>query len=209
MKRTDRRKVAAAAAGIAVFASAAGTTGAYLIYSPEALENIITPGSIEVEVTEPDWVPELGRQMVPGSVIPKDPTVANTGKNDAWIFAKVQVPARSISLVSEATKRKQTAAWTELFTFETNNGWELVEQSVLEDGICYVYGYGDIVKPGEETIALFENVTLVNYLEGELDETDEIFMPIEAMAIQTKVCADGAGLKEIYQQYLNQKNSEQ
>lgn len=161
-----------------------------------------------MEVTEPEWVPVNGEQLVPGSVTAKDPTAVNTGKNDAWIFLEVQVPVKTISVVDPVTRKKQEAKKTALFSYEVKEGWEMVEQSLGDDWDTYVYGYHEIVKPGEKTTELFEEVTLVNYLEGQLDETDTLTMPIEAMAIQMNVCAEGASLTEIYQQYLKQKAAE-
>lgn len=200
--------MAVLAAGTAVFLSAAGVTGAYLTDAPEKLENLITLGSIKVALEEPDWKEEKARGLTPGSVVPKNPAAVNTGKSDSWIFLKVEIPVKRISLVDAATKQKQEPAEAELFSFTLGEKWELIEKETKSGQAVYVYGYGSIVRPGERTKELFQNVTLVNYLEGELEETDILNIPVEAMSVQTGICGEGAGLKEIYSTYLAQKAAE-
>lgn len=197
--------IAAAVTAVAMFTATAGITGAYLVDSPGKLENVITRGAVTVKVTEPGWVPEKATGLTPGSVIAKDPAAVNTGKNDAWVFLKVKVPVKKISLVDEKTGRKQAAKKTELLGFDASGQWELVERTEGEADVSYIYGYRSIVKPGEKTEALFSEVALVNYLEGEIDDTDTMKMPIEAVSVQSDICASGNGLKTVYQEYLKQK----
>ena len=62
------------------------------------------------------------------------------------------------------------------------------------------------MKPGEKTAPLFESVTLVNYLEGELTASDILQIPVEAVAVQDHVCEPGAALTEIYEVYLAEES---
>lgn len=172
---------------------------------PGTLKNIITPGSIDVKLTETKWIPENGKQLTPECEVDKNPAVINTGKNEAWIFLKLQIPVKEIVLVDPASRKKKERSKTELFSFETDERWKLLNMQKQEKYTTCVYGYREIVKPGKTTAELFQKVRLVNYLEGELDEKEELLIPIEAMAIQTNVCALDAGLEEVYQQYLLQK----
>lgn len=199
------RKAVAAAVMLLIFTASAGLTGAYLTDMPEKLDNRMTPGSIEVELTETKWNPEDARYLLPGSTVKKNPAVKNIGKNDAWIFLKVQIPVKEICLVDPISKKKGEKKETELFAFEANGTWELLEKEKEDACISYLYGYHTTVQPQEITEELFEEVTLVNYLEGELDEKDSLFLPVETMAIQTNVCVPGAKLQDIYEQYLQQK----
>lgn len=200
--RTRVKSLVIAVTVLAVFAASAGMTGAYLARSTEKLNNVITRGSIEVKVTEPEWVEANGRKLTPGSVIAKDPTVVNTGKNEAWIFLKVQIPMKEIVLVDAKTKKKQEPAKAELFSFSSTENWKLVKKSAEGEWVNYVFGYRFPLEAGKKTDPLFREVTLVNYLEGELDDSEVLTLPIEAMAIQTNVCADGADLQEIFEEYL-------
>ena len=179
-----------------------------MIHMPEKLENRITLGKIDVQLTETKWRPEKGKQLVPKSKVDKNPAVTNTGKNEAWVFLRVQIPSKKMVLVDPVSRKKREAAKTELFSFKADASWELIEREEHESETIYTYGYRSILPPGQTTTALFESVTLVNYLEGELDEEEELFIPVETMAIQTNVCDPGAGLQTVYQQYLQQKMKE-
>lgn len=200
--KTRLKSLAIAVTVLAVFAASAGMTGAYLARSTEKLNNVITRGSIEVKVTEPGWLEENGRKLTPGSVIAKDPMVVNTGKNEAWVFLKVQIPMKEIILVDTETKKKREPAKVELFSFSSTESWKLVEKSAEGAWVNYVFGYRSPLEAGGKTEPLFHDVTLVNYLEGELDDGETLTLPIEAMAIQTNVCAEGTDLKVIFEEYL-------
>lgn len=203
-----RKKWMLMIAVVMVFWSTAGMTGAYMTYSPQTLKNRITPGSIEVELTETKWVPEKGQQLVPESEVMKNPAVTNTGKNPAWIFLKVQIPRKELVLVDPISRRKQKRTKTELFSFDITEKWELVECESQEFAVTYVYGFQEVVESGDSTTELFEKVKLVNFLEGEISTSEKLMIPVDAMAIQTNVCEPGAGLTAIYEQYLRQKVTE-
>lgn len=190
---------------LTVFGASAGVSGAYLAKSINELNNVITPGSIEIDLTEMEWNPENGKDLVPRESVAKDPTVTNTGKNDAWVFLRVDIPVRCVSLVDAETKRKEKAADTELFLFAPKEGWTLVSKTADSGNAHYVYGYDTVVKPGETTKPLFTEISLVNVLEGELDEKEKFIVPVQAVAIQSSVDTAGEGLDAIYRDYLEQE----
>ena len=170
-------------------------------------ENVITIGDVSIDLTEDEWNPEEGEDLIPQAVIPKNPEVTNTGSLDAWVFLRVSIPVRNISVVDPDTQRKLSAADTELFTFEPDGNWELVSEVVSADTAEYVYGYETTVAPGESTTELFREVKLVNYLEGELDTEEKFVIPVEAVAIQWNVEQADAGLERIYGEYLKQEET--
>lgn len=199
-------KAAAAFLGVSLFAASSGLTNAYLTEHPKALVNLISSGSVDVELTEPSWQPENALGLVPGSVVPKNPTATNTGKSDAWIFLRVSVPVKRISVVNPQTHRKEPPADIGIFSFIAAEGWERIAAERTADSINFIYGYRKLVKPGEKTTPLFESVTLVNYLEGELTASDILQIPVEAAAVQDHVCEPGAALTEIYEVYLAEES---
>lgn len=201
-------KMAAAFLGVSLFAASSGMTNAYLTARPKALANLLSPGQVDIELTESAWQPEKAVKLTPGSVVPKNPTVANTGESDAWIFLCVSVPVKHISVVNPQTHRKEPAADMGLFSFTVSEGWERIACERAQDSINYVYGYRQLMKPGEKTTPLFESVTLVNYLEGELTAEDVLQIPVRAAAVQDHVCAPGAALDEIYEVYLAQEGEQ-
>lgn len=198
-------KAAAALLGISVFAVTAGATSAYLTSCPEQLENIISTGFLGIELKEPGWNAEKAKYLLPRSTVVKNPTLENTGNTPAWMFAKVSIPVRNIKLVEEETRRKTEKKKTELFSFQLLSGWEQISREVREENVEYVFGYPHIIAPGEQTPALFEEITMVNYLEGELDSREVLEIPVDAAAIQSNVCALDTPLASIYEIYLKQE----
>ena len=209
-------KAAAVFLGVSLFAASSGLTNAYLTEHPKAIVNLISSGSVDVELTEPAWQPENALGLVPGSVVPKNPTATNTGKSDAWIFLRVSVPVKCISVVNPQTHRKEPPADIGIFSFLAAEGWERITAERTADSINFIqpiilqyvplHNFREIVKPGEKTAPLFESVTLVNYLEGELTASDILQIPVEAVAVQDHVCEPGAALTEIYEVYLAEES---
>lgn len=203
-------KILAVAAGCAgFFLGSIGMTNAYLSKPTNNLNNVITPGSIEVNLTEPLWKKESAEDLIPGQVVSKNPTVTNVGKNEAWVFLKVDVPVKNIALVNPETKKKTKRTDTELFSFAVDESWELISRTEEHNSVEYVYGYNEIVEPNKSTTALFREVCLVSYLEGEIDSKEVLKMPIETVAIQGNVESADQGLKKIYQEYLDQEISDE
>lgn len=155
-----------------------------------------------MELKEEHWDPEVKKVIHPKESVTKDPTVKNTGKNDAYVFLQVVVPKKEISLVDEKTKEKTQRKKYVLFTFRAEKEWELIRTEDLGNFIRYVYGYSEILKPQEETPPLFHEITAVNYLEGETDDQTDYTVQVTAQAIQAEL--EAGELSEIYQQLLLQ-----
>lgn len=200
-----KRALTAAIGCAAIFLASAGLTNAFLQKPMNELNNVITPGSIDVLLTEPLWKREDASNLLPGQTVSKNPTVTNTGDNDSWVFLRVDVPIKNIRLVDPETKMKTEKVDTELLSFEADTTWELVEKTMDTNAAHYVYGFNKILKSGASTSALFSHVTIVNYLEGEIDPEEILTMPIEAVSIQSNVESADDGLRAIYQEYLSQE----
>lgn len=189
-----------------VLSAGAGATLAYLTDDAQA-ENVITIGDVSIDLTEPAWDPASGKNLVPDAAVPKNPRVTNTGSLDAWVFLRVSIPVKNISAVDADTKRKLPAADMELFRFEADSNWELVSENRTASAADYVYGYRTTVAPGSSTTEFFREVSLVNYLEGELNPEEQFTIPVEAVAIQWNAERAEAGLKKIYEECLKQEES--
>ena len=192
----------------AVGCSTFGLTMAYMSDKDQAT-NVITVGDVTVDLTETNWKPETGVNILPRTEVAKNPEVTNTGSVDAWVFLKVRSPKKNIITVDNKTKRKKPAADVELFSFTPNSKWELVSKTDKGSEVEYVYGYKDIVKTKEKTQSLFDSVTMVNYLEGSIDKKEKLTLPVEAMAVQWNVDKADVGLKKIYEYYLSQDKYDQ
>lgn len=203
-----RKKILLLGLTAAVGCSTFGLTMAYMSDKDQAT-NVITVGDVTVDLTETNWKPETGVNILPRTEVAKNPEVTNTGSVDAWIFLKVRSPKKNIITVDNKTKRKKPAADVELFSFTPNSKWELVSKTDKGSEVEYVYGYKDIVKTKEKTQNLFDSVTMVNYLEGSIDKKEKLTLPVEAMAVQWNVDKADVGLKKIYDYYLSQDKYDQ
>ena len=169
----------------AVGCSTFGLTMAYMTDS-EQNTNVFTVGDVTVDLIETKWEPANGINTLPRKTVQKNPAVTNKGSLDCWIFLKVKSPKK-------------------LFSFETNDFWQLINKTTTDTEVEYVYGYKDILEPNGTTESLFDTVTMVNYLEGSINPNEKLDIPIEAMAVQWNVDKSDAGLDEIYEHYLDQK----
>lgn len=187
----------------------AGVTAAYLSAFPGEAVNTVTVGSVEIALKEENWDPEKSGALHPLETVSKDPKIKNTGENSAWVFLKVSVPRRQIALVGEDGK-KQDPGICDLFTYEYDESdWALLSEENLEQETCRIYGYREILEPDEETEALFEETTAVNYLEGELPAGERFPISITAYAIQESgLDKNEYTLEQIYAEYLKQENAD-
>ena len=204
MLNTFKKRLLLLALTAAVGCSAFGLTMAYMNDS-EQNTNVITVGVVTIDLTETNWEPENGQNILPRTTVEKNPEVTNTGSVSAWIFLKVKSPKKNIVTVDNATKRKNAAANVELFSFQANDSWELLYTTETDGEVERIYGYKDVVSPDDTTESLFDTVTMADYLVGSIDPAEKLDIPIEAMAVQWNVDKADVGLKKIYDYYLAQK----
>ncbi len=173
---------------VVVMAITAGTAAAYFTDSDEEV-NTFTIGNVDIALDEPSWAAENGEDITPLEEIAKDPVVSNEGANDAFVFTEVTVPRASV-VTADESGAVQSEVLQDLFTYEVNSGWKQIAKSADEKKSVYTYAYvdsGGALKPLEKdavTEPVFESVTFINMIEGQLDG-GEVEIKVEAMAIQT------------------------
>lgn len=165
-----------------------GNTLAFLT-DKESKENIFTIGSISISLTEPNWNEANARDLVPGAVVAKDPTVTNNGTNDAYVFLGVEVPKGKV-IVNEAEVTK------ELFSYTLNNGWQEVTSIDGTDKTTYIYAYASdantLTKLSKDSSStLFENVKLEDFDRLGTDTSSTLKINVTAYAIQTENIVEG------------------
>ena len=187
------------AAIVAAGVLTASVTLAFMTDSETAV-NDLKVGTLSIDLTEPRYTP--GKVLEPGAVVPKDPTVTNTGTVPMLAYIRVNIPVKTVATVDSVTKKIIPAKARELFSFVSDNSWVEVEKTTVtgEDGnvyACYVYGYAvKALDPGEVSEPLFEEVRFLNILEGELEYGSEIDIPISAFGIQDRHVAEGGNMAE-------------
>ncbi|MDO4518932.1 MAG: TasA family protein [Eubacteriales bacterium] len=165
-----------------------GGTFAYLTDSDQAV-NEFTVGKVTIDLTEPSWDPEDNTEITPLDEIEKDPQITNTGKNDAYVFLEVAIPKREL-ILADAKGNRLPKETVPLFTYEKNEGWELIATEEKEDTNSYIYAYNQILSPDQTTESLFDTIRFQNVIEGQVD--GEAFnIPVYAYAIQSDNTGDG------------------
>ena len=183
--------------------------------------NTFTMGNVEIDLTEPTWdeypdnngdgVPDPAEDIWAGKVIAKDPTITNTGDNDAYVYLMVSVPKQNI-VTAQADGTPNEAAVTQLFNYTVNGGWTLLKSNTSgADENVYLYAYDTALAPTEVTAtALFDEIEFVNVIEGQILSDVTFNIPVVAYAIQSNFGAGEAGdvmtTAEAWELYANQNS---
>lgn len=193
-------------AGLGLAILALGTSMAYFT-STDMVINSFTVGSVRIQLYEKAWenladtdhngIPDMAEFITPMKTLPKDPVIENTGDNPAWVYLQVRIPVRTIITARDDGTRKE-AAETELFFYEKDDPWELIEAYPDDRDMVYVYSFPKELEPGQKTNALFTEVTFCNAIEEqELENTDQV-IAVKAMAIQSEQTKDRLSAYDIY-----------
>lgn len=169
---------------------------AYLT-AKDSATNKFTVGNVDIDLTEPSWVEGNGENVVPGQVIAKDPTITNTGKNDAFVYLMVSVPkADDITVVDESTKTSTKVNDLQLFSYELDSGWTLVDSKIDNDDLYnyYLYAYNTALAPEAKTTPAFSTVKFANIAEGQFtEENNKLQILVDGYAIQSDFYNNEAG----------------
>lgn len=201
-----------------VFALGVAGISAYFTDADTAT-NTFTIGDISLDLQEPGWdptpenpddpdVPGDPNDVTPNEEIEKDPQILNDGENDMYVFLKVEMPYAEL-VTANADGTKNDAAWMEMFTYEINDGWVKVGETVIDKDAgtstqVYAYAVDDelvALVPEQRTVALFDSVTFQNVVEDQGLEGSVEEIVITAYGIQTSNInggkTDPAGVWEV------------
>lgn len=169
--------------------------------------NTFTLGNVKITLTEPNYDTVEAAKVTPNKIIDKDPTITNVGTNDAYIFAKVEVPYYTVT-----SRGASQAAATELFsmlksdgTAGPNSGWTQVSRTAdtSNNKVTYVFAYTGTDSATMQAIStngsavLFNKVQFANLKDySELTTattnaiTETFDVKVEAYAIQSDLATD-------------------
>ena len=161
--------------------------------------NTFTVGKISLDLQEPNWIPPTN--IVPEQEFAKNPQIKNDGLNEEFVFMKVTVPYANVVTANEDGS-KNSAADTELFSYNLNKGWTEVVSEQLKDTenktITHLYAYtGDYsasmeaLAVNEITPSLFDHVRFANIVEDQQIEAKTLNVVVNAYGIQTTNLNDG------------------
>ena len=168
LNRSSKTKTRKAFISIALVLALAITGALAFLTARDSAENKFTVGNVDIDLTEPSWNENAAKNIVSGQVIAKDPTITNTGRNDAYVYMMVEIPkAIETDIVSTDESGNEvttTEANYPLFSFAANEGWTLIDSQVGTDIDAYdyyVYGYNTALTPGNAA-TLFNEVAFAN-----------------------------------------------
>lgn len=218
-----KKKLMAIALAVCVVAVlAAGASLAYFTDKTDAANNTFTMGNVKITLDETDLTKgndsrtpdgNTYTNLYPGMDMVKDPTVHNTGKNDAWVRVIVRV-ANGDSFM-ELFEDDQYETYLEGLTHGLGKDWYVddYEKEFTSDGnwdLVYTIVYDKVLPAGEDTSAVFEKLYIPASFDNDqmasistYDENGEytgsFTMSIRAEAIQ----ADGLDVKTCHDAFLN------
>lgn len=176
---------------IAVFAAA--ITFAYFTDQSSQVTNTFTMGNVEIILDEALVVPTTGpsgttwaadeeadrvlnntyENIYPGAVLPKDPTVQNTGSNPAYVRVKVTVEDFGL-------ETNPSDLWAPI-----GSGWVL--DAVKSSGNVFYYNYTDILQSGASSSAVFTKVEIpTTFTSANMAAIGNFNILVEAHAIQAQ-----------------------
>ena len=188
----------------------------YLVSTDNA-ENVFGVGNVQLRLDE-DHFPtdDSSRKMVPKSIIPKDPSVMNTGSSSEYVFLVVTVPLEEVQIVdmdtdkinssgkdlreifnllsnsSGAVSGSSVADFTKGFTktdvgdFRFDPDWKFLTCFDTDVSHTYVFGYSSVLQSQQKTTALFDKIQLRNILEGEIAANAVESISLKAYGIQSE-----------------------
>ena len=162
-----------------ICACALALTGvmAYLTATDQVKNLFSLADKIEIEVVEPNWNPDDAKGMLPTQTVAKDPAIHNKNKAEIYVFADVVIPQKDI-VTANADGTLNESAVVDLFSYELNDGWTLKDTITDDDGtVTYRYVYNDVVPADGTTPSIFDEVTLVNYVNEQFN-TEELAQQI-------------------------------
>lgn len=150
---------------------------AYLTATDQVKNLFSLADKIEIEVVEPNWNPDDAKGMLPTQTVAKDPAIHNKNKAEIYVFADVVIPQKDI-VTANADGTLNESAVVDLFSYELNDGWTLKDTIANDDGtVTYRYVYDDVVPADGTTPSIFDEVTLVNYVNEQFN-TEELAQQI-------------------------------
>jgi hypothetical protein len=134
-----------------------GLSYAFMFSTTAQYANAFTPAeNISAILTEPNWRPANGLQLVPGKTARKDPMITNTCEIAEYVAIRATFQYKNGQPMSGADLRKLL----DLLVIDWNSGWVLHSGNMGASPAVqpFVFYYNGILGPGETTPPLFSSV---------------------------------------------------
>ncbi len=215
-------------AAVTAVMSTAAITGIFAYFTDkDDKTNAFVVGDVSIDLKEEKWdelprsedtdgdgkvdtndIPDEANHMYPTQKIVKDPAVINQGSNSAWIYLQVAVPKAEVVTADLDGNRLNDgkAVLTQLYEYKADETeWTLLKQNTdAVNANVYLYAVKSPVEPQKQTVPLFQEIALVNVIEGQLDPKEVQMIDVKAFAIQS----DNTGTSiEAWNKYVNQADN--
>ena len=203
-----KKKLMAIALAVCVVAVlAAGASLAYFTDKTETADNVFTMGNVKIALDETDLTKDddsrtpagnTYENLYPGMEMVKDPTVHNTGRNDAWVRVIVRV-ANGAAFMDKFAIAPYASSPLEGLTHGLGAGWQITASTkdTATNDMVYTIVYNTVLKPGESTPAVFEKLYIpatfgngemaaITYKNANNESVNGFTMSIHAEAIQSE-----------------------
>jgi len=101
--------------------------------------------------------------VVPGEETSAElPSVSDWGFN-SWTFLVSRIPCFPTNEVELEADVQPTGDWVPVLTFEPNEGWEVVEETLSDGILTTVYFFSESIPSGSTYTPLFDSWSLTNF----------------------------------------------
>lgn len=148
-----------------------GVMGAYAYFSAttdqkENTMNLVagSKGEVKGQIIEEKWNPASASDIVPRTVIEKDPKLKSEVPYESYAYIKVSVPQ-----VNARKDVEEEKTFQDVVTFTANAGWTLIgETAGSSDGPhVLLYRYDTKLAANDSTGTLFDSVTVPDFKAAE------------------------------------------
>lgn len=103
--------------------------------SRDLITNVFDATSMDIVLYEPNWNPAKSLNIVPNTVLPKDPYIVNNEELPAYVFLRVTVPYDNYHIeASNGAEISNGSAKTPLYKFiVTENNYDLRDETLTTD----------------------------------------------------------------------------
>ena len=156
-----KKLLTAALSMLLVAALAVGATLAYLSTRTNIETNTFTfAENIRALLTEPNWDPDNGLELVPGAEIPKDPQITNTSNNGVDVYASIRL--EFVDGAGVALSATDMTKLMGLISVNWNNANWTIADTAMANKTEQIWIYEGKLAPAFTTTPLFDKVTILD-----------------------------------------------
>ena len=176
-----------------------GGTLAYF-FDQQEVKNEFTVNDlgIGVDLTEPNWDPDKAVDIMPGDIIPKDPTITNE-KDEAYARVIVTIQDKSGNVITDADQSAKIFSMlyyasspitskistTQLAAYDRVNPAFELDTARSSNGIYY-FNYKKIMVTGESSMLFTGVVVPFDWTQTDIDDIGNYDILVKVESIQAK-----------------------